>query len=52
MKVLKVENLSRNFGGVSAVSDVSFSVEVGERLAIIGPNGAGRLPCLTSCVGN
>jgi branched-chain amino acid transport system ATP-binding protein len=42
MEVLKVENLSKRFGGVSAVNDVSFFLEVGERVAIIGPNGAGK----------
>jgi len=42
MEALRVEGLSKNFGGVHALSDVSFSVEVGEHLAIIGPNGAGK----------
>jgi len=42
MEVLRIEGLSKNFGGVQAVKDVSFTVEAGERLAIIGPNGAGK----------
>jgi len=42
MEALRVEGLSKNFGGVSAVDNVSFGVEVGERLVIIGPNGAGK----------
>lgn len=42
MQALKVERLSKQFGGVNAVNKVSFSVEVGECLAIIGPNGAGK----------
>ena len=42
MEALRVESLSKQFGGVSAVNNVSFSVRVGERLAIIGPNGAGK----------
>jgi ABC-type branched-subunit amino acid transport system ATPase component/ABC-type branched-subunit amino acid transport system permease subunit len=40
--LLNVENLSRSFGGLRAVDDVSFSVEAGEILGIIGPNGAGK----------
>lgn len=42
MEALRIEGLSKNFGGVSAVNDVSLSITVGERLAIIGPNGAGK----------
>ena len=42
MEALKVEHLSKHFGGVMALQDVSFSVGVGEKLAIIGPNGAGK----------
>ena len=42
MTVLKVENLSKSFGGLRVLSDVSFAVEPGEKLALIGPNGAGK----------
>ena len=42
MSALIIEALSRNFGGVQALSDVSFTVEPGERRLIIGPNGAGK----------
>jgi ABC-type branched-subunit amino acid transport system ATPase component/ABC-type branched-subunit amino acid transport system permease subunit len=41
-ELLRVENLSRSFGGLRAVSTVSFSVAEGEILGIIGPNGAGK----------
>ena len=42
MEALRVEQLSKDFGGVHAVRNVSMEVEAGERLAIIGPNGAGK----------
>jgi branched-chain amino acid transport system ATP-binding protein len=40
--ILKVEEVSLSFGGVSALSGVSFEVRRGEICAIIGPNGAGK----------
>ncbi len=40
--LLDVRHLSRSFGGLRAVDDVSFTVEAGEILGIIGPNGAGK----------
>ena len=40
--ILRVEGLSKSFGGLMAVYNVSFSIQRGERCAIIGPNGAGK----------
>lgn len=42
MTALSAQSVSKHFGGVCAVSDVSLSVERGERHLIIGPNGAGK----------
>ncbi|HEX6548722.1 MAG TPA: ABC transporter ATP-binding protein, partial [Candidatus Dormibacteraeota bacterium] len=40
--LLRVEGLTRNFGGLRAVSNVNLEVRQGDRHAIIGPNGAGK----------
>ena len=42
MTLLKVSDLSLSFGGVRAISEVSFDVAEGEIFSIIGPNGAGK----------
>ena len=44
-KVLQVQNLSKAFGGVQAVDNVSFDLDAGQLLALIGPNGAGKSTC-------
>jgi branched-chain amino acid transport system ATP-binding protein len=44
--ILSVENVSRSFGGVRAISDVSLDIRKGEIRAIIGPNGAGKTSML------
>ena len=43
--LLQVEHLSKSYGGVHAVTDVSFTLHAGEMLALIGPNGAGKSTC-------
>jgi branched-chain amino acid transport system ATP-binding protein len=42
MSLLEVERVSKSFGGVRAVHDVSFTLEEGELLGIMGPNGSGK----------
>lgn len=41
-KVLQLDGVGKSFGGLSVLSDVSFSVEKGELVAIIGPSGSGK----------
>ena len=44
-KVLEVRELSKSFGGVEAVKNLSFHLGEGQLLAMIGPNGAGKSTC-------
>jgi branched-chain amino acid transport system ATP-binding protein len=45
-ELLKVENVSLSFGGVDAITDISFNIMKGEVRALIGPNGAGKTSML------
>lgn len=42
MAILKVDNLTKSFGGIVAVSNVNMSIEKGQIVGLIGPNGAGK----------
>lgn len=42
MTILKIEGITKKFGGLTAVSDFSLDLEEGEIIGLIGPNGAGK----------
>jgi len=49
--LLSVQNISRRFGGLQALKDVSFEVRHGEILGLIGPNGAGKSTMFATIAG-
>lgn len=50
-KILEIKDLSVNFGGIKAVNDISFYVEKGKIITLIGANGAGKSTILRSIAG-
>jgi branched-chain amino acid transport system ATP-binding protein len=51
MPLLEIANLSKRFGGLLAVSDVSFGIDKGAILSMIGPNGAGKTTAFNCVTG-
>ena len=49
--ILEVRNLSKSYGGVKAVNNVTFSVNKGEIVGLIGPNGAGKKTSFNAIAG-
>jgi Cu-processing system ATP-binding protein len=49
--MIRIEHLSKRYGAVTAVDDLSFEVEPGETFALIGPNGAGKTTTLKVLLG-
>src|SRR5258708_7674874 len=49
--VIEVRNLTKRFGSVLAVDDLSFNVEAGSITGFLGPNGAGKTTTLRSLLG-
>lgn len=49
--MLQVEAITKNFGGITAVANVSFAINKGEVVSLIGPNGAGKTTCFNLITG-
>ncbi|TIX03402.1 MAG: sugar ABC transporter ATP-binding protein, partial [Mesorhizobium sp.] len=52
MPVLEVRHVSKNFGAIQALTDVSFQVERGEVVGLMGDNGAGKSTVVKTVAGN
>ena len=50
-ETIKISNLSKNFGDIRAVDNLSFSAKAGEIIALLGPNGAGKSTLMNMITG-
>ena len=51
MSILKIKNITKEFGGLRALNKVNFEVQQGEILGLIGPNGSGKTTMLNVITG-
>src|SRR3984893_16989603 len=49
--ILELTHVTKRFGGLTAVNDVSFAINKGEIFSLIGPNGAGKTPLFNTITG-
>ena len=52
MTLLRLEEMSKMFGGLVALNDLTFDVEAGSIVGLIGPNGAGKTTVFNCITGN
>ncbi len=52
MAVIRARSLAKNYGGTTAVKDISLSVSSGEVVGLLGPNGAGKTTCFYMIMGS
>ena len=52
MAILELTNISKNFGAIQAVNDISLSLEAGEVVGLMGDNGAGKSTLVKMIAGN
>jgi len=50
--MIELKNITKKFGGVTAIKDLSFKVSLGETFGLIGPNGAGKTTAFNIITGN
>ena len=50
--MLQIENLTKRYGGLTAVDDCSFTIEAGRITGLIGPNGAGKTTTFNMIAGS
>ena len=49
--IVEVKNLTKKFGGFTAVDDISFTINEGEIVGLLGPNGAGKTTTIQMLLG-